>query len=337
MKTSDSTIRKAAILVSSLDSATADALLAQMSPAQADAVRRGVMDLGDIARHEQEAVIGEFFRGQTTFHAARPSGVELDAGLARRLASSRDELKEFGFGAARNENPGSVGNTEPFQFLHDVDHDHLAGHLQDEHPQTIAVVLSHLTARRAADVVAALPADVQSEVLGRLADLDRADPEIVREVEQGLMKRMAGGLPARPASRGVSAVADILRASPSRSARQLLDNLRRDNDRVGRRLSRRELTFSDLAALEDETLREIFAAADVELAKLALVGADAGFADRILGLLPAARADAVTRAMRVLVPTPLSDLEGAQQAIAALAHDLEAAGRIDLPHTVQCV
>ncbi len=328
-------IRKAAILVSSLDTETADALLDQMSRDQADAVRRAVIDLPDVDPSEQDEVIGEFVRVRPLVPKNQPAGIELDDRLARRLAAP--ESIDSPSTAPRG--PRSDPPAEPaklFRFLAETDSTHLAAHLKEEHPQTIAVVLSHSPPERAADVVALLPGRVQSDVLERLAELDHTDPDILRDVEQGLQSRLSGNLPPKPSTGGLKAVADILSASGSRHAREILDNINRHNTRLSGRLARCRLSFADLEALDDTTLAVIFDAADTALVKLALAGASSELAERVLSWLPPARAQSLQQAMHQLGPTRLSDLEEAQRQIADLAHELEAEGRIDLPRSVQC-
>jgi len=181
MKFRQHSLRKAAILVASLDTPTADLLLAQMGSLQADQVRRAILRLSDVDPTEQNEIIEEFFRIGPLIPQQHPPGIELDDELARRTAlpSVKPERPV-------EPEPEPTNGEPPFRFLHETEFESLTPFLKREHPQTIAVVLSHLPPDRAGEVLAQLPATVQVEVIRRLVDLDEADPRVLREVERGL-------------------------------------------------------------------------------------------------------------------------------------------------------
>src|SRR5262249_29673219 len=124
---------------------------------------------------EQQGVIEEFFRIGPLVPDKQPSGIELDGRLPKHLAMSsrRVETSERDWRSDRRD-------ASPFRFLHETSPRALGRLLEREHPQTIAVVVSHLPSDRAAEVLAGLPAELQIEVARRLVDLDETDPEILR-------------------------------------------------------------------------------------------------------------------------------------------------------------
>ena len=139
--------------------------------------------MADVSPHEQAEVIEEFFRIGPLVPEREPSGIELDGELPPELLLSsgvRPAVADAGR-TADNDLSGPR-----FRFLHEAPAESLAPFFEREHPQTIAVVVSHLSAARAAQVLAALPADMQLEVARRLVDLNETDAEILREVERGL-------------------------------------------------------------------------------------------------------------------------------------------------------
>jgi flagellar motor switch protein FliG len=323
------TIRKAALLVASLDAATADTLLDQLPAEQADLVRRAVASLIDIEASEQDEVIVEFMRIGPRHHAEPPEfepghpGIELDDGLARRLGI--DPARPLDRPAA-----SIPTSSPPFRFLEEASSDRLAALLSIEHPQTVALVVSHLPSERAIEVVADLPEAMQAEVLNRLVDLDEAHPEIVREVERGLESRFARtATDQRRQSMRMDVVSRILHAADPSMEREILDNLSRHDPRLAARLHRRSPAFDDLAALDDAGLRAVLAAADPDVARLALAAARPELLERVLRLFPARQARAMRHALEHLGPTPLRDLEAAQQELVDAARRLEAEGRIN--------
>lgn len=325
-------LRQAAVLVSALDTATADALLDQLSEEDAARVRRLAVELDEIDADEQRAVLDEFRRGrQSTAHrvahhraASSGAGVELEAGLARRLSQP-----DYADGA-----PTASGAEEqrPFRFLQAARSEKISPFLTGEHPQTIALVVSHLPDDRAAALLATLDGELQADVLRRLITLDQADPEMLREVERGLESRMLEqALVERRREAGVDSVARILDAAAPSARRQILANLAVCDRALAARLRPRQLEFDDLQRLDDTALAAVLSMVDDEITRLALAGAELALVNRILGRLPAAEARRVRRKIEKLGPTRLSDVEDAQHELARVASDLLLQGKIDYP------
>lgn len=312
-------LRRAAILVLSLDDATAEAVLDQLPANDAAVVRRMMVDLDSVDPQEERRTIAEFMRRRPV--ARRASGVELDAGLAKRLASDVQPAAT-----------ASTSDPKPFHFLHAGRGEKITPFLAGEHPQTIAVVVSHLPDDRAAAVLASLEPDVQAEVIGRLIDMDQADPEVVREVERALESRMLEqALAERRRESGFESVARILNTAQPALRRTIMTNLSRQDRGLAERLRPQQFDFEDLHGVDDATLATILAAAGIEISRLALAGADESLVQRVLRPLPPDEAKKVRRMIERLGPLRLTDIEEAQQEIARMARELALEGTIDLP------
>lgn len=322
-------LRQAAILVASLDAHTADKILDQMPEEQAGQVRRMMVELGDVDPQEQQRVIDEFFRhGPAREAPPMPDlsgGVELDPDLARRLEQESSPAPQ------RVEKPA---DEPPFRFLREAHSARITPFLAGEHPQTIALVISHLPPQRAAGVLATLDGELQADVLRRLTDLDETDPEITREVERGLESKIVEQARSeRRRAAGLSAVAGILDAAEASTKRTLLANLaRHDRPLAGKLRPQSEaFDFDDLERLDDAALARVFAAAETELTTLALAGASPGLVDRLLAPLSPSERRQFTRAIENLGPLRLSDVEEAQRQIGELARQLALEGELELP------
>ncbi len=326
MKFRQHSLRKAAILVASLDRPTADLLLAQMGSLQAEQVRRAILRLSDVEPSEQNEIIEEFFRIGPLIPQQHPPGIELDDELARRIA-----LPSLKAEKAIAPQPEPTSDEPPFQFLHETEFESLTPFLKREHPQTIAVVLSHLPPDRAGEVLAQLPATVQVDVIRRLVDLDKADPRVLREVERGLESWLSQQSRDRQrCAAGLVAVSAILTAASGGTRRNILTNLTRHDRTLAGKLRPDRFHFANLIELDDATLLVVLKAADPELIVLALAGARAELVQRVTRQLPTEQGRALAKALVHLGPTRLADVEDAQQALADLAVDLEAEGRITL-------
>ncbi len=292
MESGHTQLRKAAVLIASLDQATADALLEQLAPGQADLVRRMVVVLEEIDPDEQEEVIGEF--------------------LERPVAKTQAEARP------------AAG--PPFRFLHEASSEQLLPFLENEHPQTVAVVVSHLPPDRAAQLIYALPSALQADVMRRLVDLEETDPAILREVEQGLEERVARHVHLRRRrAAGLSALVNILEAADHRLHGTLRTNLAQYAPQLAELLPERSMLhrFDDLRRLEDSSLQRLLDRADPEVLILALASAGESLVQRVFSLLPPQEADNLRLGWRQMGPTSLSDMESAQDELLDLARRLE--------------
>ena len=320
-----SSYRKAAILVASLDSATADLLLAQMGPDEADRVRRAILHLEEVDPTEQEEVIDEFRRTQPPLRMPDLPGIELNDDLARKLSlpiGGGDDVAEPIIDEPIDERP-------PFRFLHETEFEPIMPYLRREHPQTIAIIAAHMSPDRASELLAKLPTALQVDVVRRLAELDEADPNVLEEVERGLQTWLAEHANHRQRKiSGLATVSAILDAAPQGARRLIMANLTRADRSLAGKLQTHRYRFADLVRFDDTALMVVLRAADPELIVLALAGANEQWVGRVSRQLPTAQAKALSKALTHLGPTRLADVEDAQQALADLATDLETEGRI---------
>jgi flagellar motor switch protein FliG len=326
-------LRKAAILLAALDRQSADALLAQVPASQAQRVRRAVVELGPIEADEQESVIAQFVRVGRLVPDGLSGGIELDDGLAAKLdwespqcaSSTRD-------GKPLDRESTSVSQDAPFRFLHEAECDELVHLLTREHPQTIAVVLAHLTTGQAGSLVAALDDELRAEVLRRLAYLDEADPEIVRDVERGIESWFHRRVANRAPQAGVGAVRQILQAAGGDIQRGVLSRWARDDRYLMEQFTRRvpnptsppspkpaTVSFNDLASWTRDSLATLLAATQREVLVLALAGAAPRLVERVFAILPPDLSESISDELKQLGPTALRDIELAQSELAAVA------------------
>lgn len=317
-KTQDA-LRRAAVLVLSLDDANADAILDQLPENDAALVRRMMVEIDNVDADEQRRTIDEFLRRQTP--TRRATGVELDPGLAKKIQTGSSSVPA-----------ASADDDKPFRFLRTAHGEKITPFITGEHPQTIAVVVSHLPDDRAAAVLASLDSELQAEVIQRLIDLDQADPEVIREVERALESRMLEQAVAdRRRESGLASVARILEAAEPALRRTIMTNLSRQDRKLAERLRPQRFEFEDLYEVDDATLATVVAAAGMEISRLALAGAKESLLERIVKPLTPREAKKMRRMIEQLGPVRLTDVEEAQQEVARIARQLALEGTIDLP------
>jgi flagellar motor switch protein FliG len=205
------TLRKAAVFLKSLSKPQAAAVLAKLSPDEAAAVSAEMAAIGQISGAEEDAVLREF----------------------------------AAVGALRAEN-GPTAETLPFAFLHGLDAQQLLTLIGDERPQTIALVLSRLPARQAAEALAAFSPEQQASVISRIAATEQPSPEIIREVASAIQHRLSG--PARvPVGRALARVAKMFGAMCPTAERRLLESIAQADPELLHKI-RRAMFGADVAA-----------------------------------------------------------------------------------------
>jgi flagellar motor switch protein FliG len=329
----DAGVRKAAILVASLDAAAADVLFDRLDPARAELVRRAAAAIGEIDPEEQQRVIDEFCRIGPMIPKACTAGIELSSlsvsplpmRAGEEAVSTRRRPHPDPLPARTGGWPGEA--TAHFDFLGEADEAGLARLLAEERPATVALVLSHLPPEQGGEVLARLAPALQIEVVRRLVDAEDADPQTVCEVRRALESRLSEQLDAdRRGAAAPESAAKILAACASPIRGRILDNLAAEDQPLAERLGRHAMGFDDLVRCDDSTLRGVLAAAGLEVVQAALLGAAPGVSARLLKCLPAKEAKTLRRKLAHPDPIRLSEVEDARRQIAALAQQLSYSG-----------
>jgi flagellar motor switch protein FliG len=313
----DAGIRKAAILVASLDAPTADLLLRQLGPEGAAMVRQAATYLDDVPPEERLRIIDEFRRIGPMVPGPSTVGIELD-----RLPTSR-----FGRPSKYNDDeartPDNADGPPPFEFLREAEDERLANLLCSERPPTVALVVSHLPPERAGEVMARLTPALQVEVVRQLVDLDNIDPQSLREIERALEARWSQQFAVeQQRDAGPKAVAKILEACDPATRGRILENLAAHDHELAEQFGERPIAFEELAKFGDAVLLAVYRAADPAVAQLAFLGAPPELAERLLGLIPPKEAKRLRHKLDHPGPISLSDVEEARRQVAALAGKL---------------
>jgi flagellar motor switch protein FliG len=318
----DAGIRKAAILMASLDGAAADLLLRRLGPELADLVRQAVAYLDKVDGEEQQRIIDEFRRIGPMVPGPSTSGIELDR---LPLGQTFGHAAQAGLPARERAEQGGMPALQgaPFEFLRDAEDEKLAHLLADERPPTVALVLSKLSAERAGEVLARLPAATQIEVVRRLVDLDNTDPETLGEIEKALESRWLQQFAVdRRRAAGPEAVAKILAACDPRVRGRILDNLAAHDQPLAEQFGGRMMTFEGIAQFDSALLLAVYRAAKPEVMQAAFLGAPPALLERLLRSVSREEAKRLRQKLANPGPIRLSDVEQARRQIAALAQQL---------------
>jgi flagellar motor switch protein FliG len=215
--------------------------------------------------------------------------------------------------------------------LQRVDPQQLGKFLESEHPQTIAVVLAHLDARRGSTVIDSLSEERRVEAIRRLAAMRQFSPEMAQRVAMILHRRLENmGDTGRKAYSGFKAVADLLNRMESEETKKILDEIEAADVAMALNIRNLMFTFDDLVTIPPASIREIVAAADKRQLALALRGAQEDLRAHVFAAMSSRAADMLKEDMEVMGPVRAREVAGAQHEILALARNLEAEGKVIL-------
>ncbi len=317
----EDSIRKAAILLMSLPEEQAAQLLSRLAPKQVELVSIEIAKLGRLSASEQETVIQEFAE-------ANPNSLGMTGG-GLNVAKSLVE-KALGKGATQTLDVVQQSIAAlPFGFLKKVDPQNLLTFIIDEHPQTIALILSHLPPAYGAEIIKGLPAERQLAVVRRVANMGQTNPEVIHEIESGLESRMSNLMnQSFEKAGGVASVAEILNVSDRATERALLESLAQEDPELVEEIRRLMFVFDDLCKLSDKDMQSVLKSVETNQWAMALKGASTELKQRILGNMSQRAAAMLAEEMDFLGSVKLSEVEAVQQQIVDIVRKLEDAGQI---------
>ncbi|MDR0878356.1 MAG: flagellar motor switch protein FliG [Treponema sp.] len=217
----------------------------------------------------------------------------------------------------------------PFDFIRRTDPAHLLNLIQQEHPQTIALILSYLETNKAAALLQNLPCEIQSEVARRITTMDRTSPEVLRGVERVLEKKlstlssedyiMAGG---------VESIVEILNLVDRASEKHIIEELEDEDPELAEEIKKRMFVFEDIVMIDDRSMQKIIKEVDSkELAK-ALKAVDAEVQDKVFKNMSKNAVIMLKEEMEYMGPVRLMDVEESQQKLVSIIRYLEDSGEI---------
>ncbi len=315
-------LHKAAVLLMSLPEDEAAMLMGKLDQKQVEEVSIEIARTKQISHDEQEAIIKEFANSTP---AGGADGGSLD--LAKNLVK-----KALGSDAGDTlDNIRQSIEALPFGFLRTVDSQNILTYLVDEHPQTIALIISYLPASFSAEILSGLPSERQLAVVKRMATMGQTSPEIIREVERGLEGRMSNVMGHSFAKAGgVESVAAMLNVSDRNTERTLLENLGVEDGELVEEIRRLMFVFEDIAKFNDKDIQAVLKNVESSQWALALKGSSAELKDKVLSNMSQRAADMLREEMEYLGAVKLSAVEAQQQEIVDIVRGLEDSGEIEI-------
>jgi flagellar motor switch protein FliG len=304
--------QKAAILLVSLPPEVSAQVFREFAPEEVQQISMEISKLPQISPEVRAQIIQEFL--QTT-----------DFPAAKELAGS------FGASFERGATTTQAGapRSRPLDFLRGVDPKQLLLIIRKEHPQTIALVLSYLPPQQASTLLAELPAPLQSDVAGRLAEIDKVSPEILQEIEKVLESRLFSVVEGEYLNYdGKEALMEILSQTDRSTEEKIISGLTQKIPHIAEDIKTKMCDFEDLNNIDDASLHQVLRLTDIRDLVLALKGADPRLAERIYACMAPEVAKALREDVQSLGQVPWEEIKTAQQQIRNILRGLVTLGKL---------
>lgn len=239
--------------------------------------------------------------------------------------------KAFGVqqGTALLERVTKTLRTKAFEFIRKADYKNLMNMIVNEHPQTIAMILSYARADQASSIIAELPKNIRVDVVERIAKMDRTSPEVIRQVES-IMERKFESVASVDLLEvgGINYIAEIMNNIDRGSEKFIFDELNRIDPKLSEEIRKRMFVFEDIIILDAMSIQRFLREVDLKEMAIALKGANKDVAEIIYANMTQRMGDNVKSEMEYLHNVRVRDVEEAQQKIVAIIRRLEEEGEI---------
>ncbi len=314
--------QKAATIVISLGSETAAQVYKFLSEEEIEKLTYEIAKIQKLGSEDVEAILSDFYSLCLTQKVVTEGGVN----YARTVLE-----KAFGAQVAASllERVTRSLKTKAFEFIRKADYKNLMTTIQNENPQTIALVLSYARSDQASTIIAELPKDVRIEVVERIAKMDRTSPEIVNQVEKVLERKFASMVSTDFMEvGGINYIADVMNHIDRSSEKYIFDELYKRDAKLADEIRKKMFIFEDIVLLDSMAIQSFLREIDSKDLVVALKGANQEVADIIFQNMSQRMGETVRSDMEYLHNVRMRDVEEAQQRIVAVIRKLEEEGEI---------
>ena len=314
--------QKAAILLVSLGADASAAVFKHLRQEEIDELTLEIAGIGHINPDRKQAVVEEFYETAVAQEYIAEGGLE----YARQVLEKA--LGDERANEVMNRLSSSI-QVSPFEFLRRTDASQILNVIASEHPQTVALILAYLPADTAAQVVSALPESQQADVAMRIALMDRTAPEVIREIERVLERKLSSVINQDFTSAGgLRSLVDLLNQVDRGTERTILETLDEQNPELADEVRRMMFLFEDVTMLDDRSIQQVLREVDSKELAVALKGTSGEVQDAVFRNMSERAAQNIREDLEFMGPVRVKDVEDAQQKVVAVIRRLEEAGTI---------
>ena len=315
-------VQKAAVLLITLGPEKSADIFKHLKEDEIEELTLEIANTRSISAEIKDAVVDEFYQVCLAQQYIAEGGI----GYAKELLE-----KALGNEQAKNVITKLTASLQvrPFEFIRKTEPQQVLNFIQDEHPQTIAMILSYLSAAQASIILGALEPDKQADVAKRIALMDRTSPEVIKEVERVLERKLSSLINQDYTSAGgVDAVVAILNAVDRGTEKRIMEALEIEEPELSEEIRKKMFVFEDILLLDDRSIQRVLRDVENNDLSIALKGSNEEVQGAVLKNMSSRLAEMIKEEMEFMGPVRMKDVEEAQQKIVGVIRKLEDASEI---------
>ncbi len=315
-------LQKASILLIALGPEKSAMVFKHLKEEEIEELTLEIANTRSITPQVKDAVIDEFYEVCLAQQYIAEGGINYAKELLEKALGSEKAMDVIGKLTASLQ-------VKPFEFVRKTEASQLLNFIQDEHPQTIALILSYLPLAQSATIVASLPPDRQADVAKRIALMDRTSPDVIKEVEKVLESKLASLVNQDyTIIGGVDAVVDILNTVDRSTEKHIMETLEIEEPELADEIRKKMFVFEDILLLDDRAIQRVLRDVDNNDLALALKSANEQVQNTIFNNMSKRLAVMIKEDLEFMGPVRMKDVEEAQQKIVNIIRKLEDSGEI---------
>ncbi len=315
-------LQKAAILLIALGPEKSAMIFKHLKEDEIEQLTLEIANTRSVSPEDKEDVINEFYEICVAQQYIAEGGIGYAKDLLEKALGSDKAMEVIG-------RLTSSLQVRPFEFIRKTEPGQLLNFIQDEHNQTIALILSYLSPAQASMVLAALPQEKQADVARRIAQMDRTSPDVIKDVED-ILERKLSSLVTQDFTivGGVDAIVQILNSVDRSTEKHIMETLEIEDAELAEEIRKKMFVFEDILALDDRSIQRVLREVDNNDLGIALKGSGEEVQNVIFNNLSKRLATMIKEEMEYMGPLRLKDVEEAQQKIVNIIRKLEDSGEI---------
>ena len=314
--------QKAAIFLVSLGSDVSSEIFKHLREDEIEQLTFEIARLDKIEPEDRDRVLQEFQEMMMAQEFISNGGIDYARDVLERALGTQKAIDIV------NRLTSSL-QVRPFDFIRRTDPSHLLNFIQGEHPQTIALILAYLDPQKAAQILSGLSHQIQADVARRIAQMDRTSPDVLREVER-VLERKLSTLASEDftSAGGIDSIVEVLNNVDRGTEKIIIEALEEEDPELAEEIKKRMFVFEDIVLLDDRSIQKVLREVDTQDLAKALKGVDAEVQEKIFRNMSKRAASLLREDMDFMGPIRLRDVEESQQKIVNIIRKLEEAGDI---------
>ena len=315
-------LQKSAILLIALGPEKSATIFKHLKEDEIEELTLEIANTRSITPQVKDSVVDEFYQICLAQQYIAEGGIGYAKELLEKALGSEAALQVIG-------KLTSSLQVKPFEFVRKAEASQLLNFIQDEHPQTIALILSYMSASQASQIISGLPQERQADVAKRVALMDRTSPDVIKEVEKILESKLASLVNQDyTIFGGVDQVVEILNSVDRGTEKHIMETLEIEEPELADEIRKKMFVFEDILLLDDKAIQRVLRDVENSDLALALKGSNEQVQNAIFNNLSKRLAAMIKEDMEFMGPVRMKDVEEAQQKIVNLIRKLEDSGEI---------